>query len=153
MRGPFPIQLHSTPTGKIYPSSKIIVPFEPIMGFEFPRLPLRSRGAFRASNHKIDYVPQVKEILHLKGNPNCIIASRVTVILLEGWILVVGELHRKGSAPTACAASLLFNFSENLPRNPVISYCNRIRTRQEIYGQIYPFGWRSSCGQSPREFL
>ena len=32
-------------------------------------------------------------------------------------------------------------------------YCIRIRTRRGIYGQIYPFPWRSSWGRSPRELL
>ena len=32
-------------------------------------------------------------------------------------------------------------------------YCISIRTRQEIYGEIYPFAWRSSRGQSQKELL
>ena len=32
-------------------------------------------------------------------------------------------------------------------------YCIRIRTREGIYGQIYPLAWRSSRGQNPRELL
>ena len=39
-------------------------------------------GAF---SHKIDY-----EILNLEGHPNCITGSRVTAILLNGWILPIG---------------------------------------------------------------
>ena len=47
----------------------------------FPQLTLRSRSAFlglpAASNHEIDYVTQVKEILNLKGNHNSMIDSKV----------------------------------------------------------------------------
>ena len=32
-------------------------------------------------------------------------------------------------------------------------YCIRIKTREEIYNQIYPSAWRSSRGRSPRELL
>ena len=33
------------------------------------------------------------------------------------------------------------------------SYCIRIRTRGGLYGQLYPFAWRSSQGRSLGEFL
>ena len=41
-------------------------------------------------NHKIDYVTIFKEILNPRGHPNCITGSKVTAILLNGWILPVG---------------------------------------------------------------
>ena len=44
-------------------------------------------GAF---SHKIDYVTIVLEILNLEGHPNRITGSRVTAILLNGWILPFG---------------------------------------------------------------
>ena len=37
-----------------------------------------------ALSHKIDYVP------NLEGHENCITSSRVTEILLNGWILPFG---------------------------------------------------------------
>ena len=40
-------------------------------------------GAF---SHKIDYVTIFKEILNLEGHPNSITGSKVTAILLNGWI-------------------------------------------------------------------
>ena len=55
-------------------------------------------GAF---SHKIDYVTIFEEILNLEGHQNCITGSKVTAVLP---ILV--ELHRKGSAPAACASDL-----------------------------------------------
>ena len=45
-------------------------------------------GAF---SHKIDQVTIFLEILNLKGHPNRITGSRVTVILLNGWILPIGQ--------------------------------------------------------------
>ena len=44
-------------------------------------------GAF---SHKRYYVTIFKEILNLEGNPNCITGSKVTAILLNGWILPIG---------------------------------------------------------------
>ena len=59
-----------------------------VTGHPLPQVTLRSHGAFmvrvKASNQKIDFVPQVEGVLNLEGNPNCIIGSKVTVILLEG---------------------------------------------------------------------
>ena len=43
-------------------------------------------GAF---SHKIDYVTILYEILNLEGHLNCITGSRVTAILLNGWILPI----------------------------------------------------------------
>ena len=44
-------------------------------------------GAF---SQKIDYVTILKEILNFGGHPNCIAGSKVTAILLNGWILPLG---------------------------------------------------------------
>ena len=38
-------------------------------------------------SHKIYYVTILKEILNVKGHPNRITGSKVTAILLNGWIL------------------------------------------------------------------
>ena len=43
-----------------------------------------------ASNHKIEYVTQVQDILNLKGQQNCMIGSKVTAFLLNRWILPIG---------------------------------------------------------------
>ena len=61
-------------------------------------------GAF---SHKIDYVTMFKKILNLKGHPNRITGSKVTAILLNGWILPIGgasavEGLRLQSAQQAC---------------------------------------------------
>ena len=44
-------------------------------------------GAF---SHKIDYVTTSEEILNQEGHQNCITGSKVTAILLNGWILPIG---------------------------------------------------------------
>ena len=43
-----------------------------------------------ALNPKIDYVTIFLEILNTEGHPNRITGSKVTAILLNGWILPVG---------------------------------------------------------------
>ena len=42
-----------------------------------------------AFSDKIDYVIILKEIPNLEGHPNRIIGSRVTAILLNGWIFPI----------------------------------------------------------------
>ena len=55
-------------------------------------------GAF---SHKIDYVTFFLEIVNLEGHPNTITGSRVTVILLKGWILLIGGASEvEGLRPT-----------------------------------------------------
>ena len=45
-----------------------------------------SRVGDTAFNHKIDCYRKVLDILNLKGHANRITGSRVTAILLNGWI-------------------------------------------------------------------
>ena len=44
-----------------------------------------------ALSHKIDYITSFLEILNLQGNQNRITGSRVTAILLKGWIFSIGQ--------------------------------------------------------------
>ena len=61
-------------------------------------------GAF---SHKIDYVTMFQEILNLEGHSNRITGSKVTAILLNGWILPIGGASAvKGPAFAACPAGL-----------------------------------------------
>ena len=55
-----------------------------------------------AFSHKIDYVTIFKEILNPKGHPNCITGSKVTAILLNGWILSFSG----ASSGRVCSCSL-----------------------------------------------
>ena len=59
-----------------------------------------------SSSYKIDYVIVIKSFLNSKGHHNPITGSKVTAILLKGWICLLVEFHQEGSAPAACAARL-----------------------------------------------
>ena len=61
--------------------------------------PPRPNGVF---SHKVDYVTISKEILNTEGHPNRIACSKVTAILLNGWILPVGV----ASSGRVCVCSL-----------------------------------------------
>ena len=58
------------------------------------KISLRRRHALMvevgAFSHEIDYVTIFREILNLKAHPNRITGSKVTAILLSGWILPIG---------------------------------------------------------------
>ena len=62
-------------------------------------------GAFR---HEINYVTIFLEILNPKERQNCITGSKVTAILLNGWILFVsGIASGRVCAQPAKQASLI----------------------------------------------
>ena len=68
---------------------------------------------------KIDYVTTFKKILNPEGHSNCITGSKVTAILLNGWILYIcGASSGKGlhlqPAQQAC-----FNISQVILINSV----------------------------------
>ena len=46
----------------------------------------------------------IKNFLNPNGYQVPISGSKVTVVLLKGLILPIGELHREGSAPATCVA-------------------------------------------------
>ena len=53
-----------------------------------PRPKLVEDGAFC---HKIDHFTIFEEILNLEWHPNCITGLKVTGVLLNGWILPIGQ--------------------------------------------------------------
>ena len=59
----------------------------PLIGPHSLPLPAPPDGAF---SHTIDYATIFLEILNHKGHPNGITGLRVTVILLNSWILPIG---------------------------------------------------------------
>ena len=67
--------------------------------FTAPTRPLVEDGAF---SHDINYFTIFKEILNPEGHPNRITGSKVTAILLNGWILPIGG----ASSGSVCACSL-----------------------------------------------
>ena len=70
------------------------------------KISLRRRHALTiadgAFSHKIDHVTIFQEILNPKGHPNRITGSKVTAILLKGWILPIGG----ASSGRVCVCSL-----------------------------------------------
>ena len=64
------------------------------MSEPFPPTALRRRHAQTvrdsSSSYKIDYVIVISTFLNLEGRQNCITGSKVTEILLKGWILPIG---------------------------------------------------------------
>ena len=70
-------------------------------------------GAF---SHKIDYVSICLEILNLEGHPNCITGSRVTAILLNGWILPIGEASAvEGLRSTVLSRLVYLHYNSGSP--------------------------------------
>ena len=43
-----------------------------------------------ALSHKINHITIYEEMLNLEGHQNCTTGSRITAILLNGWILPIG---------------------------------------------------------------
>ena len=105
------------------------------MSEPFPPPALRRRHAQTVrdstSSYKIDYVIVIKNFLNPEGHQNPISGSKVTAILLKGWILPIGgassgEGLRLQPAQQACldkrevgntilnTKGLLFQFAFNL---------------------------------------
>ena len=55
-----------------------------------------------SSSYKIDYVIVIKNFLNPEGHPNRITGSKVTAILLKGWILPIGGV----ASGRVCACSM-----------------------------------------------
>ena len=62
----------------------------------FPNTALRRRHAQTvrdtSSSYKIDYAIGIRTFLNPEGHPNPITGSKVTAILLKGWILPIGGI-------------------------------------------------------------
>ena len=62
-----------------------------------------------ASSHKTNYIEHISEILNLEGHLNCCIGSKVSAILMNGWILITGGVASGRVYNADCAAGLLFS--------------------------------------------
>ena len=69
-------------------------------------VPSRPKGKYGASSRKTNYIDFFSEILNLAGHLNCCISSKVTTILLNGWIFPTGEVASGRVCPAVCAAGL-----------------------------------------------
>ena len=68
--------------------------------------PSRPNGV---SSHKTNYIEHFPEVLCLEGHLNCYIGSKVTAILLNGWILPTSGAASGRVCPEACAAGLFLH--------------------------------------------
>ena len=57
-----------------------------------------------------------EEIQNFEGHLNHCIGSKVTLILLNGWILPTGRVASGRVCPVACAAGLFLDEIPTLPR-------------------------------------
>ena len=74
-------------------------------------------GAF---SYKIDYVTIIKETLNLEGHPNPITGSKVSVMMLNGWILPFGGASSvKGVCLQLTQQACFFKLSNRNPRMSV----------------------------------
>ena len=78
----------------------------------FPPTALQRRHAQtvrdRASSYKLDYVIVTKNFLNPEGHQNPISGSKVTAILLKGWILLIGGASAGEGLPCSLRSRLVF---------------------------------------------
>ena len=84
----------------------------------FPPTALRGRHAKTvgdsSSSYKIDYGIGIKNFLNPEGHQNCISGSKITAILLKGWILpICGKIligqwvqNKRNKSPCVCLSEL-----------------------------------------------
>ena len=84
----------------------------------FPPTALRRRHAQTVtdstSSYKIDYFIAIKNFLNLEGHQNPISGSKVTAILLKGWILPIGGASAGEGLPCSLRCRLVFSCLEQL---------------------------------------
>jgi hypothetical protein len=78
----------------------------------FPPTALRRRHAQtlkdRASSYKIDYIIVIKNFLNPEGHQNRISGSKVTAILVKGWILPIGGASAGEGLPCSLRSRLVY---------------------------------------------
>ena len=75
-----------------------------------------------SSSYKIDYFIVINNFLNLKGHQNPIIGSKVTAVLLKGWVLPIGG-----------ASAVEGLRSTGLPRLVLMSMSNSIKLTQRSH--------------------
>ena len=82
----------------------------------FPLTALRHRHAQTvidsSLSYKIDYVIVIKSFLNSEGHQNCIVGSKVTVILLNGLILPIGGVALRRVCACSLRSRLVFSGTE-----------------------------------------
>ena len=83
------------------------------MSESFPPTALLRRHAqtirVSTSSYKIDYVIVIKNYLNPEGHQNPISGSKVTAILLKGWILPIGGASAGEGLPCSLRSRLVYN--------------------------------------------
>ena len=93
-------------------------------------------GAF---SHKIDYVHYFLEIPNLEGHPNRITGSRVTAILLIGWILLIGGASAVKALRLAGLPRLFYTIlCYNISYYPIL-HCTKLQYKKLLYITSYMF--------------
>ena len=67
----------------------------------------------RCSSYKIDYVIVIKNFLNPEGHQNPISGSKVTAILLKGWILLVYRASAREGLPCSLRNRLVTMYSKS----------------------------------------
>ena len=70
-------------------------------------------------SQKVDFLAHFQGILNSKGYQNRIIGSKVTTILLNGWMLPIVRVALEGSVPAACTAGLFVSSPSHQEKVPV----------------------------------
>ena len=93
------------------PRDWLIHSFNNSVGEPFPPTALRRRHAQTVrdstSSYKIDYVIVIKNFLNLEGHHNPTSGSKVTDILLKGWILPIGGASAGEGLPCSLCSRLV----------------------------------------------
>ena len=108
------------------------------MSHPFPPTALRRRHSQtvrdRASSYKIDYIIVIKSFLNPEWHQNPTSSSKVTAILLKGWIRPIGEASageglRLQPAQQACSATKQDRVGPSLlSRNTLFTFCSLLYT-------------------------
>ena len=76
------------------------------------------------SSHKIDYVILIKTFLN-PGHQNPISGSKVTTILLKGWILPIGGASAGEGLPCSLRSTLVISLGQFLIHSHLQTRCSR----------------------------
>ena len=98
------------------------------MSEPFPPTALRRRHAHTvkdsSSSYKIDYVILIKTFLNPEGHQNRIRGSKVTAILLKGWILPIGGASAVEGLQSTRLPRLVFVGVQNTAGRGQGNFCN-----------------------------
>ena len=86
-----------------------------------------------AFSHEIWWGRKLLEILNFKGHHSYIIGSKVTVILLNGWVLPVGGVASGKSAPALLVDYIIPGATGLLQNKWVITILKKAMDIEQLY--------------------